>query len=1178
MSAAISYPSNQIRGPDPTISLKQALVQFEGILTDDQKQQYQASTTSPDAASVIAFVAQIDSNKSNMTRRCVAPRLHTFLQATQQFSAIVDTFVSSNPQIAAMVWGGIKTAILTASNIASYFDKVSSMIMSIGRSCPTYQQFGHLYPGCVGLKRSLCDYYAVIIHLCIKIIEITKRTPVTQMLSSILNPFEAEFKHFLDQLDEAVRDIQLQLSFASKKANADAKGLLERESRGNSAFRRHTLRFHKESRNEYAKAQQSRIDSVKRQAAELKSSIRDSLSSIDYDKPWKQASQQRVPSTAEWLQKEPLFLHWRDRWDTDILWCSGTMGVGKTVLMSNVVAQLHASREPSDIISYYFCSADYAASLSARNIVGSIARQLLNAQIEVAENDLLRRLYEDSRDLSTAETIAFLLTHLKDDKKYYVILDGLDECDGSEIQQLAQGIAKLCSTRVRAFKLLCAGRPGLERQLFRKIQPKYKISVTERKVESDMDQYIATTLGRCLDEEQLKLGDPKLIMKISNALHDGSNGMFLWTRLLIEELCAQGSDNDILEVLNHLPRGLSEIFDRKLHRVRKETTAKDAIATLQFCGVVKRSLTVLEYQEALSLSPEQTSLDSQKFPNDMNKVMANCCGLIFVDEEDSTVHYVHHSVKQHLFKINHWLSDEFDMRKLDRHLGLLCMTYLDFTTFRRQVSKVAEGSNTPITPLQLGITPIYRSRSDTSRMAMKLLCHRKHLQHLSARELERKSRKLFEDLEPSRLDMDLQNREFQFLDYARSCWIHHVTDLDPELDTQMWKFFCRCVDGDIILAHRPWESTDQTDDEKNDISRVVRWLLTHGHFTLFLYHAKHQSDILTENAKLEILKNSRVQDRGRFTKLIVQQSSNSIETIHYGLLNASREGDITSVEALLRVGTNVNTLVDNRTALQGAAEGGHLEVVERLLIAKAEVNTLIGGNDQTALQAAAGGGHLAVVERLLSANAQVNTPDTEEGRTALQAASAGGHLAVVERLLTAKAKVNSITSMEGRTAIQAAAGGGHLEVVERLLLANAKVNTPINREGRTALQAAAAGGYLEVIERLLEAGANVDAAASGLTGRTALQAAAEGGHVEVIERLLEEKADVNAAASIDGYTALQAAAIEGHIEVVERLLEEKADVNIAVSGQLKEMGTLLQIVVTRGNLDVADRLRQAGAL
>jgi hypothetical protein len=159
----------------------------------------------------MTFVAQIDANNSSTMRRSVASQLYTFLDATQQFSVIVDTFVSSNPTIAALVWGGVKIAILTANNVASYFVKVTNMIMAIGKSCPTYQQFGQLYPGCVGLQRALCDYYAIIVQLCIKIIEVSRRTAITHTFSSILNPFESEFKGFLDKLDQAVKDIQLQI-------------------------------------------------------------------------------------------------------------------------------------------------------------------------------------------------------------------------------------------------------------------------------------------------------------------------------------------------------------------------------------------------------------------------------------------------------------------------------------------------------------------------------------------------------------------------------------------------------------------------------------------------------------------------------------------------------------------------------------------------------------------------------------------------------------------------------------------------------------------------------------------------------------------------------------------------------------------------------------------------------
>jgi ankyrin repeat protein len=59
------------------------------------------------------------------------------------------------------------------------------------------------------------------------------------------------------------------------------------------------------------------------------------------------------------------------------------------------------------------------------------------------------------------------------------------------------------------------------------------------------------------------------------------------------------------------------------------------------------------------------------------------------------------------------------------------------------------------------------------------------------------------------------------------------------------------------------------------------------------------------------------------------------------------------------------------TALQAAAGGGYLDVVETLLVAKADVNAPAGGGygGQTALQAAAGGGYLDVVERLKQAGA-----------------------------------------------------------------------------------------------------------------------------------------------------------------------------------------------------------------
>ncbi|CAG8143572.1 unnamed protein product [Penicillium olsonii] len=948
---------------DPTTALMEALTKFNGILTDDQKRLYHVSATKPDVESVIAFVTEIDANKNNTMKMCVGSRLHKFLEATQQFSDVVGTFVSSHPEIAALVWGGVKTAILTASNIASYFGKVTSMIMEVGRSCPTYQQFGHLYPDHIGLQRELCEYYAAIVQLCTKVIEVSRRPLLTQTISSIFNPFESDFKTVIDQLNQAAKDVQLQISLASNQVNVEAKKLLEYESRDQATFRKLTKTFQRDAQAEHAEAHQWRVHMMNREAASLRSSIRDSLSKINYLKPWKQAIRQRVPSTAEWLLHEPLFQKWQSDHDAAILWCPGTMGVGKTVLMSNVVAQLHALRKSNEIISYYFCRADDVPSLSARNILGSLARQILDSDIGNASNENLQRLREDSRDLNTIELVDFILNHLHDDDVYYLAIDGLDECEITEVRKLAQCMAQLCSARVENFKVIYTGRPELESELFRSVKGIYKVPVTEKKVDSEINCYIDTTLRLCLEEEQLKIRDPTLVLKIADALRNGSKGMFLWTRLFIEELCAQGSDSEILESLKHPPRGLSEIFDRKISRVRNKATAKDSFKILQFCGVVKRPLTAMEYQEALSLSPGQKSLKLEKLPNDMNKVIGDCCGLLFIDEEDSTVHFIHHSVKEHLFDIACRYTEEFDVARLDWHIGVLCMTYLDFSDFKRQLAKFQKGSNTSIRPVQLEISAFNSSSNISGRMAQRLLSYSQKLRHLRSGDIERKAwEQVLGDEEFSRLDKELQTRGFHFLEYARTHWINHLANPPSTIEDATWSLFRRCVEGKDVVAYRPWESAQNTYDDRDDAPPMIKWLLTHCHFPLLLYYAKH-THILTEDHKRHILEKSIQDGQDRLARCIIQHGHDSPDLMNEALFFVSREGWEDLLPSVLQVVTHVNFRVDDHTSLQAAVGGGHIEVVEQLLAAKADVNAPPGKNyGRTALQAAAEGGYLEIVD------------------------------------------------------------------------------------------------------------------------------------------------------------------------------------------------------------------------
>ncbi|KAJ5387173.1 hypothetical protein N7509_009714 [Penicillium cosmopolitanum] len=934
MSDLISRPGPSGGNPqaqDPTTALRRALVAFEDVLTEEQKQKFLASNDKPDIASVISFVAEVDANNSSTARRCVAPRLYSFLESTQQFTAIVDTFVSSNPQIAALVWGGVKFAILSASNISSYFEKVTSMIMEIGKTCPRYQQFGQLYPGCTGLQRELCEYYATIVRLCIKIVESCRRAPVSQILSSVFNPFESEFQPLLIQLEQTIKSVRLEISLAANQALEEMRKLVEHESHNSTSFRRLALKFHEKSEKENADANEWRLLRLKRENAKLRSAVKDNLSAFDFAKPWKQALRKRVPSTAEWLQQEPVFSHWRDSPQSSILWCPGKMGAGKTIMMSNVVAHLYSSRQPDDVISYCFCSVENSESLSARSVFGTIARQLLSSQIETENIQKLRELESMTQNLDTSQVIDLLLSYLGSGKQYFLVLDGVEEFESDELKDLTSGLATLCRSQNQTFKLICAGRFELENKLFNLNKLNLTIPITGQEVDTDIDRYISTILIRCLEEEQLKLGDPGLIIKISDALRDGSNGMFLWAHLTIQDLCAQQSDNDILAALETLPRSLQDIFDRRISRIRVQQRSDNALKALKYCGILKRPLAVMAYQELLSLSPYQKSLDRGSFPNDMDQVWSDCCGLVFVDEEEGTVHYVHQSVRKYLFNTVSSHLNGFNIESIDSRLGLLCMTYLDLSDFKRQLAKVLKSSNARLQPVQFGISSISHSRSTKNRIALKLLSNHRQIQNPSSQELGRNMERILHDFMSSSQTPEQEN-EFHFLEYAQAHWISHTSNKATFENPDMWALFRRCLKNADVVAHKPWSENSSRSLSKAEV------ITQQSHFTLLFYSCIGVPGRLEKEDLIQILRDCKLKDRFLFTNEILSEIK-SDNLSDYALFYAAEAGCLGSIRRSLESKADVNIVVSGCSALQAALKGAHSAVVRELRLAGADVNS-----------------------------------------------------------------------------------------------------------------------------------------------------------------------------------------------------------------------------------------------
>ncbi|KAM0542202.1 hypothetical protein ACHAPJ_012894 [Fusarium lateritium] len=103
--------------------LEAKIAGFQAILNDDdRKKLYELKATSHDAQSIITFTAELDRSDANRRGKSVASRLASFLQTIEQFTPVIDTYVQSNPEIAALIWGSIKLTFM--AELRSYVEDI----------------------------------------------------------------------------------------------------------------------------------------------------------------------------------------------------------------------------------------------------------------------------------------------------------------------------------------------------------------------------------------------------------------------------------------------------------------------------------------------------------------------------------------------------------------------------------------------------------------------------------------------------------------------------------------------------------------------------------------------------------------------------------------------------------------------------------------------------------------------------------------------------------------------------------------------------------------------------------------------------------------------------------------------------------------------------------------------
>jgi Cdc6-like AAA superfamily ATPase len=144
----------------------------------------------------------------------------------------------------------------------------------------------------------------------------------------------------------------------------------------------------------------------------------------------------RAAGTRTWLFGNITVKRWlQNRQDPSVagmLWVNGRPGSGKSVLSAILMEHLiRANKAP---IAYFYCDSGNEQLKSTLNICGSILSQIA-VQMEVFPTSILeaygRAKKYGRKHISSSEDLFSVLSDvLSSSPNAYIVLDGIDECEG----------------------------------------------------------------------------------------------------------------------------------------------------------------------------------------------------------------------------------------------------------------------------------------------------------------------------------------------------------------------------------------------------------------------------------------------------------------------------------------------------------------------------------------------------------------------------------------------------------------------------------------------------------------------------------------------------------------------------------------------------------------------------
>jgi ankyrin repeat protein len=667
----------------------------------------------------------------------------------------------------------------------------------------------------------------------------------------------------------------------------------------------------------------------------------------------------------------------------------------------------------------------------------------------------------------------------------YILIDAMDESDESRRGEILKLLSNLCNTEEGCIvlKILVASRPVPR---IGSALGKY-ISITlEEETKKDIIYYSSEGMSDIRAELRV---DKKKIEGIQNtqdiqdthdiqdiqAIHhmivERSNGVFLWVKLVLDELKDMACDGCTLfemgRQLESLPQDLNDLYAHMLEKLEKRRSSMAGAANtsrmLQWVAYSGRPLRLLELSEAVAASEalniSLNSLKSRRAPNldQAKRMVLTRCGH-FLEVKSGCVQFIHQTVREFLLSLPATSSFHIHEHESIESIATTCLRYLEFVNnesrhlegvdpeTKSRVHQFLKSSELALLnyaayapqPLNLPDAPVFRNLESVRREFISLIRRLFQSAIHSGRAVD------IDLLLQSGVEIDQEDTEAVRSFLASKNMNHHCLFacegytyiVDWLVQTCGWSageaLQQACSEGHEVGM----QCLLKYDVPDKDISEALSKVATIGQLgmaELLLKHGFQENDM----------------SMASYNALRV--AGNKYRTMQPLLLHAASEGYEAMVQLCIDNGEDICSKDDGgRIALHFAAERGH-DAVTRQLVDHGADKEAKTNDGWTALHLASRNGHDSTVELLIQHFRADKDARTNDGSTALHLASRSGNDFIVQLLIERFSIDKEAKTNDGWTALHYAASQGH-DSTALLLINQFSVNRKTkNRFGETAL-------------------------------------------------------------------------------------------------------------------------------